>query len=113
LALGLASLGAGCAGESSGSSDADRCPDQCERGKKCPGVMQTNQSCDDICLGNDAVAVQSNCHDQYVKSVNCLADLEDICTGLTDCKDEIVAAQTCEHNYCQAHQGEEVCLNVP
>ena len=114
LALALAPwvLGAGCAGQSTGSSDADRCPESCERGRKCPGVVIPPQPCEDQCLGQDALAVQSNCHDQYVSSVNCLADLKDVCTGFTDCKAELLAAQLCEHTYCMGHKQEEVCVNV-
>jgi hypothetical protein len=109
LAAGLAS---GCAGESSGS-DEDLCPESCARGRKCPGIVPSNQSCDDECLGQDALAVQSGCHEVYLKSVACLAKLEDICTGLKDCKEEILAAQMCELNYCQTHQQEDVCKYIP
>jgi hypothetical protein len=112
LALLAAGAAFGCAGESTGS-DEDRCPESCARARKCPGITPSNQSCDDECLGQDALAVQSGCHGVYLKSVACLADLEDICTGLTACKAEIVSAQSCERNYCQSHQQEDVCKYIP
>lgn len=74
--------------------------------------MPMEQACEDWCLGQDALAVQSGCHEEYVVSVNCLADLKDVCTGLTDCKTEILAAQACEHTYCTTHKNEDVCRFV-
>jgi hypothetical protein len=113
--LALLALGAvgGCAGQSTGSGEDDRCPESCARGRKCPGVEPSQRSCDDECLGQDALALQSGCHEEYLRSVECLVELEDICTGLTACKTELLAAQACERAYCQAHQNEDVCAFIP
>ena len=104
-------LASACAAES--TSDEDPCPGVCAKAKKCPGAVPVQESCDDHCLGEDALAEESGCHDQYVKSIACLAKLKDVCTGLTACANELAAAQLCEHSYCSAHQKAEVCVNLP
>jgi hypothetical protein len=109
LGMGAA---AGCAGQSTGTGE-DRCPESCARARKCPGYPAPTQSCDDECLGQDALAVQSGCHEEYLESVACLVELDDICTGLVACKTEILAAQVCEKTYCQGHQQEDVCVYIP
>jgi len=105
----------GCAGQSTnGSEQADLCPDVCTRGKKCPmpPTAPPIGSCDDECLGEDAVATNSGCHDSYLKSVACLHALDDICTGLIACATELKIVYDCEHTYCAAHAGDPTCVNV-
>ena len=108
LLVGFAVAG-GCAGQSTGDTP-DHCPDVCAKGNKCPGAMPLPESCDDTCLGQDALATESNCHDLYVKSIDCSYNLSNVCTALTDCKTQITAVQTCEMNYCAAHQTSDACI---
>ncbi len=105
-------LASGCAGKSSSSADSDQCPAVCENGSKCPGAPPLAQSCDDTCLGQDALATESDCHDLYVASINCSAALKSVCTALSDCKTQIDAANACEQTYCAAHRSAEVCVYV-
>lgn len=106
-------LAGGCAGKSTGDeAQSDPCPDVCAKGRKCPNAPPISVTCDDFCLGNDAVAEDTGCHDLYVKSTQCSAKLADVCTADKDCRDEILAAYTCEHNYCSAHPGDQICVNV-
>jgi hypothetical protein len=69
-------------------------------------------NCDDECLGEDALAEQSNCHDSYLASVACLSKLDDICTGPVACAKELGVVYTCEHTYCAAHVGDPTCVNI-
>jgi hypothetical protein len=69
-------------------------------------------TCDDFCLGQDFVAVNTGCHDLYLKSTACTAKLADVCTAATDCGEEIGATYICEQNYCAAHEGDDACVNV-
>jgi len=105
-------LASGCAGQSSSSTDTDQCPTVCENGAKCPGAPPLTQSCDDTCLGQDALATESNCHDLYVASIDCSAALKSVCTALVDCKNQIDAANACEQTYCAAHPSADVCAGV-
>jgi hypothetical protein len=110
--LGVLLTGA-CAGKSSGDdAQSDPCPDLCAKGMKCPGAPAIQGSCDDFCLGQDYVAENTGCHDLYLKSTACTAKLSDVCTAQTDCRTEILAAYTCEHNYCAAHPSSDACVNV-
>ena len=108
--LGLA-LAAGCAGQSQSNADPDLCPGVCEKGKKCPMAPPVG-SCDDECLGEDYVAEQSGCHDVYLKSVDCLSKLADVCTGQTACVGPLKVVYDCEHAYCAAHASDQACVNV-
>jgi len=112
---GLLVLGSFCASACAGQSadsGADACPDVCAKAVKCPGAAPMTESCDDHCLGEDALAEESGCHAQYAKSVECLAKLKDVCTGLTACGQEVNAAALCEQKYCAAHQKADVCVNL-
>jgi hypothetical protein len=111
VVLGVLLTG-GCAGKSNDGSESDPCPDVCARGSKCPGAPPLPASCDDTCLGQDALALDSGCHDLYVASIRCSAKLADICTALTACRTEINAVNACEYNYCTAHRSADVCVNV-
>jgi len=103
----------GCAGQSSNSAPDDQCPTVCENGAKCPGAPPLTQSCDDTCLGQDALATESNCHDLYVASINCSAALKSVCTALVACATQINAANACEQAYCAKHADAEVCAYEP
>lgn len=103
----------GCAGQSSSNGGEDQCPAVCEGGAKCPGAPPLPQSCDDTCLGQDALATESNCHELYVDSINCSAALKNVCTALVACATEINAANTCEQAYCAKHPDAEVCAYEP
>ncbi len=103
----------GCAGQSSSNADTDQCPTVCENGSKCPGAPPLTQSCDDTCLGQDALATESNCHDLYVASIDCSAALENVCTALIACASQINAANACEQAYCAKHADAEVCAYEP
>jgi hypothetical protein len=103
----------GCAGQSSSNADTDQCPTVCENGSKCPGAPALTQSCDDTCLGQDALATESNCHELYVASINCSAQLKSVCTALIECASQINAANACEQAYCAKHAGSEVCAYEP
>lgn len=110
----LAALWAsGCAGKSDSSGDSDQCPTVCENAAKCPGAPALTQSCDDTCLGQDALATESNCHDLYVDSIRCTAALKSVCTAFLDCKTQIDAANACEQTYCANHRDAEVCAYEP
>ena len=111
MLLLAAMLGGGCSGQSTNGAQEDLCPGVCERGKKCPTAPPVT-SCDDECLGEDYVAEQASCHDDYLKSVACLSKLDDICTGPTACSKEILVVYNCEHVYCAAHAGDPACVNV-
>ncbi|HEX5099151.1 MAG TPA: hypothetical protein VFV94_06610 [Polyangiaceae bacterium] len=111
VTLGLAAgVAFGCAGRTTEPSGAELCPDLCARGKKCPAAPPIS-NCDDFCLGEDARATGTNCHDLYDKAENCLADLDDVCTGPRACANEINAANDCELAYCMKHPSDEVCAS--
>ena len=99
----------GCAGQTKESSGAELCPELCEKGKDCPAAPQI-PNCDDFCLGEDARAEVTGCHPQYDQAENCLADLDDICTGPKACASEIKATNDCELAYCMKHPGDDVCV---
>jgi hypothetical protein len=104
-------LAGGCAGQSTGDGPPDQCPGVCAKAAKCPGAPPFTQSCDDTCLEQDALAADSDCHDQYVASINCSAKLADVCTALTACATEVTATTSCEQKYCAAHPTSDVCVN--
>lgn len=101
--------GAGCAGQTKEPSGAELCPDLCKKGKDCSGAPQVS-NCDDFCLGEDARAEGTGCHAQYDAAENCLAELDDICTGTKACAGEINATSNCELAYCMKHPGDAVCV---
>ena len=112
LVLGVLLSGA-CAGKSSGDdAQSDPCPGACAKGRKCPGAPAITVSCDDFCLGQDYVATNTGCHDLYLKSTRCTAELDDVCTAPTACNAEITAVYTCEHDYCLVHPAIDACVNV-
>lgn len=102
----------GCGGQSTGGEAPDPCPGVCERAMKCPGIPPATENCDDQCLENDTLAVQSGCHDLFLQSMQCSAKLADVCTAFKDCP---AATKTyeCEHAYCAAHRDLASCVNVP
>jgi len=101
-------VGAGCAGKTKEPAGAELCPELCKKGKDCEAAPAVT-SCDDFCLGEDARAEETGCHDLYDAAENCLAKLDDICTGTKACANEINATSACELSYCSKHSSEVVC----
>ena len=100
---------AACGGKTQEPTARELCPEICEKAKKCPGAPAVS-SCDDLCLGEDATAEATGCRDQYEESEQCLADLDDVCTGNKACATPIKATQACEFAYCMKHPQEDVCV---
>ena len=99
---------AACGGKTQEPAGSELCPDLCEKAKKCPGAPAV-ASCDDLCFGEDFRATATGCHDEYDASENCLAELEDVCTGAKACATPVKAAQACEVAFCMKHPQDEVC----
>lgn len=114
VVLGVLFSGA-CAGKSTGGdSQGDPCPGFCEKAQKCPQAQAQpiNESCDDLCLQQDAVANATGCEATYQKSLACSAALADPCTATTSCLTQLQATYNCEVAYCNGHKGNDICVYV-
>jgi hypothetical protein len=96
-------LVAACGGTSTGSDDETECVALCEKGKAkgCNGASALN--CEDNCLQEDARAETSGCRGTYNQTLACSSGLEDICTLIRDCREELLRHQACVDEYCSDH----------
>ena len=75
------------------------CDSVCEDKNECPGVTKVN--CDDSCGKSETLAEDAGCDDQYHDMINCLGDMDDVCSEKdTSCDPKISAYFNCALPYC-------------
>lgn len=105
--LSVGALAAACGGTSTGKgNEGPDCVALCEKGKaeSCPGVGGLN--CDDNCLQEDVRAETSGCRGAYNQTLICSADLEDICSVISGCRDELVRYNDCIEEFCADNEAD-------
>lgn len=106
LLFSAAALVAACGGSSTRlGDDGPDCVALCEKGKaECQGLGAVN--CEDNCLSEDVTAETSGCRGTYNQTLDCSANLEDICTVPKSCGNELRAHKACIDDYCSDHDAD-------
>ena len=75
------------------------CDSVCDDAQDCPGATKVN--CDDACGKSETLAEDAGCSDQYDDMINCLGDMNDICSDKdTSCDSKVSAYVGCALPYC-------------
>lgn len=75
------------------------CDSVCDDAQGCPGATKAN--CDDACGKSETLAEDAGCSDQYDDMIDCLGDMNDICSEKDpSCDSKISAYMGCALPYC-------------
>jgi hypothetical protein len=95
-----------------GQKNGEDCVSLCEKAKdeRCPGYERVPE-CEGSCLWDDFTVQGTGCHREYEATIDCSAELEDICTVLDDCEEEFDELKECYEDSC-AKKPADYCVGV-